>query len=68
MMVEKVTVQLDLDTSAIIAATDALNGLAIAADKAKNALDGLFEGPESMVTVAVDGSGSRTEEVSRFFR
>ncbi|NSL21746.1 hypothetical protein [Agrobacterium tumefaciens] len=67
-MAEKVIVQLDLDTSAIMAATDALNELAIAADKAKNALDGLFGAPESMVTVAVDGSGSRTEEVSRFFR
>lgn len=54
--VEKITVDLDVDASAVKEATAALNSLADAARRAKSALDALFAQPEVFVHVSADGN------------
>jgi hypothetical protein len=53
---EKLKIEVDVDTSALKEATEALDALAAAADRAKAALDGLFGEPMTTVTVTTDGS------------
>ncbi len=51
-MKEKITVDLDIDTTAIKEATAALQELTVAAEKAKAALDAMFE--PRVINVGVD--------------
>jgi hypothetical protein len=53
--VEKITVDLGVDASAVNDAAAALNSLAEAAHRAKSALDALFAAPETFVHVSADG-------------
>jgi len=53
---EKLKIEVDVDTSALKEATEALDALAAAADRAKTAIDGLFGEPMTTVTVTTDGN------------
>lgn len=63
--IDKLTISLGIDASAVKEATDALNGLAEAADRAKVAIDALFGEDTVTVSVGIDQGVDITREVMK---
>lgn len=65
---DKLTISIGVDTSAVKEATDALNGLAEATDRAKTAIDALFGEDTVTVHVGIDHGEDVTREVVESIR